>query len=1577
MACINPNSPEFKTALERTGNPLLAEIEVDKLDFIRPEIMLQKKSDITLPSQASPKTLSLIKDFLKQVGVDIKTLTEINVNGVKQDANGAAQIMQKLISVVEGKEAQALPEEAMHFAVAIVKQTDQKLYQKLLKEINDYEMLKKVFADYGNSPLYQKDGKPDVIKLKEEAIAKVLVEKIIGSVEGVTEKPENLIKAQSWWKSILDWISNLLYQKSGFDQVTIDIISGKKIGTADDIREEEDATYLQQSKQEKVYNTFKDLHKRLDKKTNPQGDEKYFLDGKEIKFRVTDFAKGSYERWIQKNNIPKTEAEQYLDELKQEKGTAGHSDFETAFKLLVDDNGYLKSEADRIVAINSDRHQSFTGDQKIYEALRTNLQDRLLSFPQGTRFLSEIRVYNGQQTAGTIDFIAITPEGKVSILDWKFMGLDTEKYSDVPYYKIDSWNIQMNQYKNILKLNYGVEANDFGETRMIPILAKYSKGKKNKEGQYTENPKLTAIKIGDVDVTKISEEESYLLPVPTGEESTGNEKVDKLIGRLNEMYEKFSKQKVDPEERSEKALVLNSLFSAIRKLQVKKDAKPLISQVKILNNKIDKLVKEYEEKYKGADPTTISEIEKSTFLKELNDAEYATRTYAEINKTLRDFVKDDKDLYTDLLEIADKASDYKDALEKIEKEFVSEITAKEEGFKNFLNPEKLVTKLSGWFGSTSTLQIKSVQLLFRKANRALGKASFSTEEKNTKLLQIKEEFMKWAKSKGLSNKQLFSFIKKKDKNELINQYDPKFYQDLTRAVKDNDIEWMKANLDIDAVKESMAKRKEQEYTRISNRGRDGSLEEQAAQVEAERRKADKDYNIDTASSFGWYKKDILQKHPKKEKWETQEWKTLNKPENAPAKALYDYIIEQNNEFASLGYISKKEARVFLPFVRSTLIESAVTGNKLSVGDRFWRSISVDEGDVGYGQLDPDTGQPMNTVPIYFTQEFKDGDYSEDLFKNMALYNESAYRYKYLTEIEEQIRALARVERNKKTIQTSIFGNARIVNNEVQYNPVGAAGASANVELLDSMIKAIIYGQKYVDNAQFDAVLLKLGEWGKTFNEKIGINVFPENIEGSVTLNKVVDTLNNSFQFVTLGANFGSSISNFIGGSAQSVIKAGKYYTVNDFVAAEQQIFVNKFNGEDKLKFIKAIEYFMPFTDNYNREIMKQLSVASITDEGFQDLIMAFMKGADRAVQTGNFYAFLKNTIVVDGKTVNAREYLRSKPEYQNKYKKSAEERAIVDQAFEEEVANLIKEKGVMTVAKIENGRMVIPGVDRMSNSVLDVRRKVQQLSKDAMGNLSEDDLRTINMNILGKSMMVFKNWIPRLIDVRLGSLKYNAASDAYEWGRIRMIISVLTDRMYNSLGELNDLLAGNDKGMEILRKSYEKLRDKHFQETGENLELTEEMFIELFRDNVRAAVRDLALLTSLFALTVAIKAATPDDEEDKAVLNQWRYASKIADKLLDELMYFYNPTSILNLVGSGPFPAMSLINNGFKLLSNFFSEMFGIVTGDEERREDAKVIKYAMKTFPFTNQIVGYLPMFYPDIAKDLGIKMQSNYGIR
>jgi hypothetical protein len=159
--------------------------------------------------------------------------------------------------------------------------------------------------------------------------------------------------------------------------------------------------------------------------------------------------------------------------------------------------------------------------------------------------------------------------------------------------------------------------------------------------------------------------------------------------------------------------------------------------------------------------------------------------------------------------------------------------------------------------------------------------------------------------------------------------------------------------------------------------------------------------------------------------------------------------------------------------------------------------------------------------------------------------------------------------------------------------------------------------------------------------------------------------------------------------------------------------------------------------------------------------------------------------------------------------------------------------------------------------------------------------------------------------------------------------------------------------------------------------MTEEMFMDLMQSNVNAFARDLMFLAALTALTFGMAAAAPDDDEDPLVRNQYNYARRLADKLYDEVSYFYNPTSVLNLVGNGPFPAMSLLNNGYKGMRNLAKELYGIGVGDEELVEDTKVIKYLARTFPFANQMVGYLPLFYPDMAKDLGIRVQSNYGIR
>jgi hypothetical protein len=1557
------------------------------INYQTPTPKIEENLSETLPSNASPKTLKIIRDFLEKVGVNVNIVKEIVVNGVKYDANGVAQVMQKLISVVEGKEAQALPEEAMHFAVSIIKQTNPKLYQKLMKEINGYDMLNQVFREYGSDPLYQKDGKPDVIKLKEEAIAKVLVEKIINKSEGIAETKDNVATAQSWWRSIVNWIKDLLYIKSGFDQVTIDIISGKDIGTADQIGEEQDATFLQKSKQDNVYDSVIELSNRIEKPK--EGQEKYVIDGKEVG-RVSEIVKTYYDNRQKNQELLDDEYDTAVKELKKEKGTKGHLDLEYAFSLFVDENGYLRSADERANKKENDNYVSQIGSQSFYETLRDNLERRLESYPEGTRFLKEVAIYNGKNLAGTVDFMAITKEGKIDILDWKFMNLNQEKYTDVPWYKIESWNIQMDEYKKILIANYGVQAKDFKQTRMIPILAEYSRGKKSKEGTVIELPRLTGVKIGDVNVQDIDEKEDFLLPVPTKDESTDNRKLDELLKKLNAAYERFAKEKVAPDRKEAKRDQLQSLFKAIRRLQVKRDVRPLIEQAELLELKAKELLEKYRNLYENPeDVTKFSEEELNNFSDEVESVQNAFNSYINIHNLLKDVV-DDTDLRNSLRDISDVASDYISELTEVNKNFVNDVLAKRENFNDVLSPEKIVKGLAKFFSSTSTLQVKTIQLLFKKANMAFGKATIATQVENTKLDKLRDDYLAWAKSKGISQKEFFSMVKKKGSNELINQFKKEFYTEAKKAVRDGDVKWMKDNIDVSQLSEALEKKKNEEIEKVKNKpNRKGTPEQILKDITREISDVERLYSINTDSSKGWFLYDIVKKFPMS-KWETEEWKNLNKPENAPAKAFYDYIVEKNREYADLGYISKQKERIFLPYVEGSLVEAAIKGQSLNVGERFWRSISIDAGDVGYGQIDPETGKPINTIPRYFTTPFE-GVLSEDLFRTMSMYNEAALKYKYVSEIEGQIRAIARVEKNKKTIMTNSLGKVARdpITGDPIYNPESTEG---NYELLDSMIKAIIYGQRYIDNQNFDAALFKIGKWGETINKKLGINVFPENLEGrQVTLNKIVDNLNNSFSIATLGFNLGSSISNGLGGTFQSIINSGKYFTKNDFIAAETQVIINKFSGEDKAKFFKAFEYFQPLTDNYNRDLAKRLStniavegktankIASnfATEEGFQDFLMWMMRSADRTVQGANFLAFLNNSVVIDGKVVNAREYLRSLPEYKGRWSGSSQDRKAFDEKFEEAVKNLVEEKGVMKLATIKNNEFVIPGVERMSNSVLEVRRKVQQISKDAMGNLSEDDLRLINMNILGKSFMVFKNWIPRLVDVRFGGLKYNAASDAYEWGRTRMMMSVLYDNLFTNFDGLFGLITGNDRGAELMRQSFEKRAEKYELETGRKLEMTEEMFMDLFQSNVNAFGRDLMFLLALTALTFGMAAAAPDDDEDPMVRNQYNYARRLADKLSDEVSYFYNPTSVLNLVGNGPFPAMSILNNGFKGVKNSFIELYGLGISDEKLVEDTKVIKYIARTFPFANQMVGYLPLFYPDMAKDLGIRVQSNYGIR
>ena len=1516
---------------------------------ISPMLQLQKEGQ----KAASPQLIKLMKEFIKQIGVDYKLVENIVVNGKKQNANGVALIMQKLIQVVEGQEDVALPEEAMHFAVEITKQTNPKLYQQLLKEINGHPKLQEVIDLYGDHPLYQKDGKRDIAKLKEEAIAQVLADRM-----------EDVL-ARSFWQRILDWLTPR-FLKTGFDKTSMDILAGR-IASVEDIDVSKGSAYLQVSEGERIFNQIKQTSSEIG-----TDEGRYMFGGEKLKYRVSDRVKEFYERLFG-TDLNEDEFVRAVNELKAEKGTEKHAALEYAQSIYVDpDTGLMREDA-----LDDSEYMDELSDidRDIYIALRDNLRERLNSFPPGTRFMKEVKVVDPKRSlAGTIDFLAITKEGKVSILDWKFMDLNTDRYEDVPWYKVKAWDMQMKDYKDILISNYKIKNQDFQQTRMIPILAIYTTADYEREIL----PQLRSIKIGDVNVQNITED--YLLPVGITQEKTGNKKIDTLIEKLNNTYKKLSEEKVSDAEKANKAEQLNSLYKAIRHLQIKGNIVPLINQAKILNKQVSMLMDRYKADFEGKEKGDIPQDKINAFAGMIRIHLEALTPYLDL-RLLRSGIDDTTEeglkLKTEINNTLEKVENYISDLEELDETFGEKFN------EASTTPEKVVKGISKWLSNMATLQIDNIQSLYKLANGAFFLAERETLDEVKKLDTLKENYEKWASSKGLSVKNYFDILMKKDKNELIDEFDRKFYDDLKAKIAKKDYAWILDNIDEQAYRDYVEDKIEEETKRIFSKPKVGTVEEAKAAVKKELAKLYNKYSLENRNSNGWLLYEEVKKFPKREKWESKEWKELSKPENAPAKEFYNYITERNKYYAEIGYLQGKAARKFLPWIRKGFIEGLVfDGATRGMGEQFLRNISLDEAEAGFGQTDPTTGELINVIPRYFTKDFGEG-YSTDLFKTMALYNQYAIKFKNLKDIEESTLQLLRIERNKKSIMTSRFGRLVKENDDFKY-----VDNSENSQLLEDMIKAVVYQQKYIESEVFDAYLGKISGFGKNINDKLGMKVFPEDLEErQLSANKLIDTINTQFQLTTLGLNSLSAISNLFGGAANGLINAGKYFTKLDYAKTQMWMLTNKMQGtilgksslgDDPKKAIAALDYFLPFVESYNRDAAKKLSLNKFDEQQLQDFLMFMMRGGERAIQTLNFFAFVKNAIVVDGKIVNAREYLRSTDEYKNFYSGTQAERKARRDKFDKDVETLIDEKGVLKLGEVKDGEFVIPGVDKKSDSVMEFRRLVQSFTSDALGSMSEENRRKANMNVYAASVMVFKNWIPRLVDVRIGNMKYNAASDAYEWGRMRMIFGMLTTDIMKSIKSTKAAIGGNnDVWLAQVRDLYEKKRDEYKEKTNKDLDMTEDEFISLVNQNIKNQVTDLVILLSLATLLAGLKAAAPDDDEEALVKNQWKYYVKATDKLKDELMYFYDPTTPFDLLGKGIVPSLGLLENYIKFTKEFALENFGIIVGDEEMQDDASPIKYLMKSFPISNQAAGYLPMFYPDLAKDLDIRMQGQYGIR
>jgi len=1571
---------------------------------------------------ASPELVKKVRALAEQMGISITDLNTyskqsgIDVTGV----NGVADAMRKVIAIAEGKEDVALVEELVHIATQMVEQTNPELITQMISKIDKFKIYKYTFDEYKNNKNYQTaDGKPNIRKIKKEAVDKLIAELIING--GTNEemfpellREENRSIVASFWAKILQFIRGL-YLKSDislFEDTAAKIMAGQVEGNMLDMSSAEIYFQLSDSQkniQQKILET-KDNIKKVESKEKA---DPLLLDTEEannyyevkqpdgtfsrVLKRVTDRVKA----WYRKRFGDKvfTEEEKKFNEFKREQGVKGHKFFEEIHFRYFNEDGTRRDVA-------GDRFERLSPvDEEIYQKLERYYVDLINSFSKDGKnplVFSEVFVFDPKEKeAGTIDLLIVEESGKANIVDWKFMSL-AKGAKDVTWYKQGAYNIQLERYKEILRDSYGVK--EFGLNRAIPILMDVKK----EDVKVEDSPiVITGISIGSVNTADI--EDLRLLPVSAETESTGFKNLDRLLGKLNAVYRQISKKvATEDEEREFKSERLNALKQAIRAAQTAMNIAPLVDLITLMKKQGDQIMNDYNTIYK--DRPALSEDsenkELSEFADEMREYMALAEVFGEIDDLVADLVytrqmqadattdeaKEDiafrKDLMDQISEQARSIRLSRTEISDAAKTFADKHIGQRNLVSGLLSAEAVVKGLSSIFRGISELPLNSLQILFKLVTNAKGRASRDAIGEVDELIEIRKRLV----DRGGDTRKLVQKIYQRDKkdnlvNKLVYKFKKEFYDKLKEmsSTGQGDMAWVKNNVDIPAYEAEAQELLKKRIARLEKLYDDNpALLDKL--IEEENQKFDLNY-----PGFNGWSNHILKRHPKTD-WYTEEYKEILKDKDL--NDLYNFITRMNQKANETGYISNRVVSTFLPFVRKGMAESLAWDFSLSAVSNWGDALSIRTDDVGFGKVNELTNELENSIPKYYSYDFtkrEDGvndysDVSEDIFKNMILYINHMEKYKYLSEVEGQLNLVKTIETFKGHLNTNRSGDVIFVNGK----PEELTGNEENTKIFNDFLRAVLYEQKYPLSDSDTKINFSVKNIvKKAINSVAGREVYKLDEDPSaISMVKTIDAANRGFQLKALGFEFISGAVNAFGSNIQLAAQSGNYFKAREVGRNEIKLIGNSFaNDEERQMFVQLIDVFLPMKDDPNYEKLKKAGLTTLTRGSFSDFLMVFMREPEQHMEKSIFLTLLENTMVEDGKIVSIPKFVKDK--YKDRYSSGSSYRETAPK-IEQEIEELKRTRSINATKKLDNGKLVIPGLDL--TNITEIQRLsnlTRRISRNATGGLADSDVNRMSMNIWTRSMMVFKNWIPKLVDTRFGEFRKVSddfsveidedgmtTGEKYDVGRIRLFSNFLSINIIKMATDISDVIAANDRGLKIVDDLYVKYAEAYRKSTGKELKMDRNDFIDMVRNNLRNQLKELLIGLSLLGAMLALGLVAPDDDDDKADKNFHRFAQRTVDRFISELSFFYNPVEFQKILSGSAFPALGIFSDLTRFIYHFNMETTGVdisnlELSEEEARKKAQPVKNLAKMFPITKSLITYGAILDSDFAKEYDVTIQ------
>jgi len=1543
-------------------------------------ILLQTKE---MPSsKASEETLNIMKEAAEQMGIDIQDLfdyAKANPNIDVTNVNGLADLIKGVVAIAQGKEGVALVEEIVHLSTAMLEQTNPKLITQLISKIDRFKIYKQVLDTYSKKKEYQlANGKPDIRKIKKEAVDKLIAEVVVYQSEGSTEYPElmeeetrNII--QEWWNTILDYIRGM-YRNSNIDifQEVGGIVKAGKAGTVADIKT--DGLYFQlddsvKAKIENFWNKAKEYSKDMKLNLEMKDSTGQVIDKRHYTYKGERVATTITEKVKKNKKFPERTPEQKAsDDEKKDWGDEGH-----AFQQNDLENNFIDKATGLAYATPLNNKIESKLPLDIQKQLHNFNIELIASYPAGTRFLIEEKVINLKEKGmigSTVDFKAIYPiqkkdgswDMKIDNLDWKFTTVDKTKYEDISRDKIKDWVPQMGQFVAI-DYTYGATQNQIGKARMIPFIMNYNyriAGDK-KSGLVPESMEIG--KLNSLEETNL-----YLLPVPIITETTGNEAVDKLVNSLQAQWDKLYSKKPTFEQKDKWSADLAELSKAIRFLHLRLDFEPLVNVGKtFLNNAADTL-----KEFNNINFAKLSDDELGKKLQDLISYKEGAKKYADLGDTFlsyyprKELTKEGQKIVDDLTNISRATDNMLKVIDDLQKQFVVELALREKFTTedtqlSVLDAEAAITGMSKSFSEGSKLSSKIINL----ATNLIMVAKKVTDGKIRKQIkQFGEVLLPLEKEAKAQGKKAFDMIATKSEEglSLIKKINPEFWKKVNKAKEDKNKKFFLDNINLDEYN-ALAK------TAIEQRIIDASKRQYASDEETNERykefaiQAIKNALDITSESFNGYNDKtfgyLFSKSFKEEKNYSKEYLEMSK--SKAALDVWNFFTQLNQRAEGMGYIGEYQDS-FFPLMEATILDKFYQTSNIGAQTKdffqdFYK-IKVNE-EQQFSKLDPETGKVKKIIPKFFTRTDKKSEQlSTDLNKVGSLWIKSLEEYESKKKLESTLLTLQSVEKAKGSL---VMENGKAV---IEAGiPKVNLSENKNADLLEKIVDDEIYGltenQNSLGNIAISAAASKLGKTEE------GVEKF------EVGTKKIISTADTWVQSLAVGLKPLIAIANWAGGQFLAGIQAGGFYNFwNDFEKNNVRVCTGKMSTIER----GLLDLIHPLTEDVTMEERRSLAWKQgykewLSTWSFTDVMQVTNSFPEKKLQFANALSFIDNSIIIDGEIRNIRKYLKEQ-DRKTKYSLSNSERKALESTFEKRVMDLKNAPNALkNVAKVEDGETVIPGVSDLNIAKFSLQ--VSEYARTLNGQMSSTNKADYRRDTMFSSFMMFKNWIPKLVTARGMDIKKNVELDTWEYGRTRAFFKTVAFLGKSNISSMIDIINGTEKGLKILDELLEAKKIEHFKKTGQELEITNEEFYDLMREQLVNQSKELGLLLGLLTLVLAAGAAQPPEDATDAEKNNYKFWAKAINKISDEVSFYYNPISFESITKGSLLPSVGLLSKAFKIVGQVSSEGYGMATDDEKTMKDSHGLKYVLNIIPGLSQAQNEaLPYLYPELAKEMGIRV-------